>query len=50
MMDDNQIKHIMETTGKMRSGVPYQYKVNTKKIFVATREGLTSDEEEVENL
>jgi hypothetical protein len=34
----------------MHSGLPYQYKVNTKKIFVAAREGLESDEEEVEDL
>jgi hypothetical protein len=40
----------METTRKMRSGVPYQYKVNTKKRVVAAREGLASDEEEVEDL
>jgi hypothetical protein len=29
MMDKDQIKQIMSTAGKMRSGVPYQYKVNT---------------------
>jgi hypothetical protein len=40
----------METTGKTCSGVPYQYKVNTKKLVVALREGLKSDEEEVEDL
>jgi hypothetical protein len=40
----------MATAGKMRSGVPYQYKVNTKKRVVAAREGLVSDEEEVEDL
>jgi hypothetical protein len=50
MMDDNQIKQIMATTGNTCSGVPYQYKVNTKKRAVATREGLESDEEEVEDL
>jgi hypothetical protein len=50
MMDDEQIKWIMATAGKMCSGVPYQYKVNNKKIVVATREGLASDEEEVEDL
>jgi hypothetical protein len=50
MMDEDQIKWIMETTGKTRSGVPYQYKVNTKKRVVAAREGLASDEEEVEDL
>jgi hypothetical protein len=32
------------------SKVPYQYKVNTKKRVIATREGLASDEEEVEDL
>jgi hypothetical protein len=36
--------------GRTRSGVPYQYKVNTKKRVVAAREGLASDEEEVEDL
>jgi hypothetical protein len=50
MMDDDQIKWILATTGKTRSGVPYQYKVNTKKRVVAMREGLASDEEEVEDL
>jgi hypothetical protein len=50
MMDEDQIKQIMETTGRTRSGVPYQYKMNTKKRVVATREGLESDEEEVEDL
>jgi hypothetical protein len=50
MMDDDQIKWIMATDGKMCSGVPYQYKLNTKKRVVDTREGLASDEEEVEDL
>jgi hypothetical protein len=40
----------MVTNGKTCSGVPYQYKVNTKKRVVATRESLESDEEEVEDL
>jgi hypothetical protein len=40
----------MEIARKTRSGVPYQYKVNTKKRVVASREGLESDEEEVEDL
>jgi hypothetical protein len=40
----------METTGKMRSGVPYQYKMNNKKRTIANREVLESDEEEVEDL
>jgi hypothetical protein len=33
-----------------RSRVSYQYKVNTKKRVVVVREGLVSDEEEVEDL
>jgi hypothetical protein len=40
----------METTIKTCSGVPYQYKVNTKKRVTTAREGLTSDEKEVEDL
>ena len=35
---------------KMHRGVPYQYKVNTKKRVVDEREGLASNEEEVEDL
>jgi hypothetical protein len=50
MMDDDQIKRITTTSGKTCSGVPYQYKLNTKKRVVAAREGLVSDEEEVEDL
>jgi hypothetical protein len=50
MMDTDQIKRIMETNRKMHSGVPYQYKVNTKKRSKVVREGLASDEEEVEDL
>jgi hypothetical protein len=48
MMDDDQIKRIMATSRKTHSGVPYQYKVNTNKRVVATREVLESNEEEVE--
>jgi hypothetical protein len=50
MMEEDQIKKIMATTGKTRSGVPYQYKMNNKKRAIADREGLASDEEEVEVL
>ena len=50
MMDDDQIKRIIETGGNMHSGVPYQYKVNTKKRAIFAREGLANDEEEVEDL
>jgi hypothetical protein len=40
----------METTGKKRSGAPYQYKMNNKKIAIADREGFESDYEEIEDL
>jgi hypothetical protein len=50
MMKDDHIQWILETNGKTRSGVPYQYKVNTKKRVVAMREGLASDEEDIEDL
>ena len=50
MMDDDQLKWMLASSGTMRSGVPYQYKVNIYKRVVAAREGLVSDEEEVENL
>jgi hypothetical protein len=38
------------SSGTTRSGVPYQFKVNTKKRAVTIGEGLASDEEEVEDL
>jgi hypothetical protein len=50
MMDEEQIKEIMDKVGTTRSGRPYQYKINRKKRAVAEREGLESDEEEVEDL
>jgi hypothetical protein len=50
LMDDDQLKWILASSGTSRSGVPYQYKVNTKKRPIAVREGLASDEEEVEDL
>jgi hypothetical protein len=50
MMEEYQIKKIMETAGKMCSGAPYQYNMNNKKRAIAQREGLASDEEEVEDL
>jgi hypothetical protein len=50
MIDDDQIKWILVSSGMTRSGIPYQYKVNTNKRAVAAREGLSSDEEEVEDL
>jgi hypothetical protein len=50
MMDEDQIKKIMAKAGKMRSKIPYQYKMNNKKRVIADREGLVSDEEVVEDL
>jgi hypothetical protein len=50
LMDDDQLRWILVSPKMMRSGVPYQYKVNTNKRVVAAREGLESDEEEVEDL
>jgi hypothetical protein len=40
MMDDDQIMWILASIGKTCSGVPYQYKMNTKKRVVALREVL----------
>jgi hypothetical protein len=50
MMDEEQTKEIMDRAGVTHSGRPYQYKINSKKREVAEREGLDSDEEEVEDL
>jgi hypothetical protein len=50
MMEEYQINQIMAIAGKMHNGVPYQYKMNNKKRSIADREGLASDEEEVEDL
>jgi hypothetical protein len=50
MMDDDQIKWILASMGKTRSEAPYQYKVNTEKRAIAVREGLASDEEEVDDI
>jgi hypothetical protein len=50
MMDEDQIKQIMETVGRKHSGSPYQYKMNNKKRATHAREILTSDEEEVEDI
>jgi hypothetical protein len=38
------------SSGMTCSRVPYQYKMNTKKRVIAAREGLVSDEEEVQDL
>jgi hypothetical protein len=50
LMDDDQLKWILASSGMTCSGVPYQYKVNTKKRVIAEREGLASNEEEVKDL
>jgi hypothetical protein len=50
MMEEYQIKKIMETIGKTCNGVAYQYKMNNKKRAIVHREGLSSNEEEVEDL
>jgi hypothetical protein len=50
MMEEDQIKKIMETTGRTCNGVPYQYKMNNKKVAITYREGLESYEEEVEDV
>ena len=50
MMDEEHIKDIMEKEGMMQRRRPYQYNINRKKGAVAEREGLESDEEEVEDL
>jgi hypothetical protein len=49
-MDDDQLKWILASLGMMHRGAPYQYNINTKKRDIAKREGLASDEEEVEDL
>ena len=50
MMDEEHIKDIMEKEGMPQRRRPYQYNINRKKGAVAKREGLESDEEEVEDL
>jgi hypothetical protein len=50
MMEEDQINQIMEKHGKTRSGATYQYKMNNKKRAIDDREGLESDEEEVEDI
>ena len=50
MMDEEHIKEIMDKEGTTCSERPYQYKINRKKRVVAEREGLESDEEEVDNI
>jgi hypothetical protein len=40
----------MVDAGKTRNGAPYQYKMNNKKRPMPNREGLASNEKEVEDL
>jgi hypothetical protein len=50
MMDEEQTREIIRKERVACSGKPYQYKINKKNREVAEREGLDSDEEEVEDL
>jgi hypothetical protein len=50
MMEEDHINQIMEIVGRTHSGVPYQYKINNKKRSIVAKEGLESDEQEVEDL
>jgi bifunctional DNase/RNase len=50
MMDQEEIQEIMQKAGRTRSGRPYQYELNRNKKEVVKREGLESDEEEVEDI
>jgi hypothetical protein len=50
MMDDEQTREIIRNTCVTCNRRPYQYKMNTKKRAVVEREGLDSDEEEVEDI
>jgi len=40
----------MEKFGNTRSRIPYQYKMNNRKRAIAEKEGLESNQEEVEDL
>jgi len=40
----------MEKVGNMYNGIPYQYKINNKKRSIVDKEGLVSDEDEVEDI
>jgi hypothetical protein len=50
MMDEEQIKEIMDKVGMTHSERPYQYNINRKKRALAVWEGLESDEEEVKDI
>jgi hypothetical protein len=50
MMDEEQIKEIMNIQGTMSYERPYKYNINRKKRGVAKREVLESDEYVVEDL
>jgi hypothetical protein len=42
IMEEDQIKQIMEKCGNKCSERPYQYKMNNKKRSIANKEGLAS--------
>jgi hypothetical protein len=44
MMEEDQIKQIMEKAGNTCSEIPYQYKMNNKKRAIADKEGLERNE------
>jgi hypothetical protein len=48
MMEEDKINKIMEKYINTCNRIPYQYKMNNKKRAITSREGLASDEEEVE--
>jgi 23S rRNA G2069 N7-methylase RlmK/C1962 C5-methylase RlmI len=50
MMEEDQIKNIIEKYGKTLIIIPYQYKMNNKKRAITEREVLVRNEEEVEDL
>jgi hypothetical protein len=50
MMEEDHIKIIMKKTRNTCSGAPYQYKINNKKRAIANREGLKSEEEDIEDI
>jgi hypothetical protein len=50
MKKEDQIKQIMKKVGTTCNGRPYHYKMNNKNRVIVDREGLASNEEEVEDI
>jgi hypothetical protein len=50
MMDEDQKNKIIGKFGKMHNDRPYQYKMYKKNRTIVDKQGLMSDEEEVEDL